>query len=172
MVSIYDKATGGTLVDPHGKRHLLDMPTTGAALTRVGRVNSDHCPASLFRFAEQQVKELRPRSISDAFRQLRVFEQVAHHQGLHRDQAMCVDDLAGFPMGEVLPAIFRSLMNVCDPLVPFLAFRRLQRSFVSFALDLYQLLLFRTEEAGILNRGPIGEIGEGLEPHIYAYLFV
>src|SRR5215467_734829 len=105
------------------------MPTTGAALTRVCRVDSDHCPASLFRFAYQHVKELRPRSISDAFRQMRVFEQIADHQGLHRDQGMQPDDLVSFLMGKILTAVLRSLMNACYPLVPFLAFRRLQRSF-------------------------------------------
>jgi hypothetical protein len=75
-------------------------------------------------------------------------------------------------MGKVLPAVLRPLMNACDPLVPFLAFRRCERSFVSLALGLCQPLLFRTEEAGILNRGPIGEIGEGLEPYIDSDLFL
>jgi len=40
VVPVYDKATVGALVDPYRKGHLLDMPTTGAALTRVYRVDN------------------------------------------------------------------------------------------------------------------------------------
>ena len=172
MVSVSDKATVGALVDPYRKGHLLDMPTTGAALTRVCRVDSDYCPASLYRFAEQHVKELRPRSISYTFRQFGVFDHIAYHQGLHRDQAMLLDDLVRFLVSEIFAAVLRPFVNACHPFVQLLAFSRCARGFVSCALRLCQVLFFLPEEAGILDRGAIGEIGEGFESHIDAYLLV
>jgi len=51
MIAVYDQATAGTLVCSHIQRHHLPMMAPAAILTRVGRIDCNVFPASLFRFA-------------------------------------------------------------------------------------------------------------------------
>ena len=88
----------------------------------MSRVDSDDHAASFFRFAAQNVKELRPRCIRDAFRQLRVLDHVAHHQGLDGDQAMLLDQLVCFLMSKVLAAVPAALVNPRDPFLELFSF--------------------------------------------------
>lgn len=83
---------------------------------------------------------------------------------------MALDDLVGCVVSKIFAAVLRPFVNACHPFVQLLAFWRFEWGFVSFALRLCQVLFFLPEEAGILYRGAIGEIGEGFESHIDAYL--
>src|SRR6266568_2560559 len=103
--------TAGTSEDPLTQWQGLSMSTLAAHLTRIGRIDFDEHPASLFRFARELGKEGRPRGIGNALGKTMILGHGLHLQVFHTDKPISIDDLAACLMGEVLTPPGNPLMH-------------------------------------------------------------
>ena len=168
MISIEHEFALLTLVHADRERHVLSMAAARTGTRGVRRGNFQHRAASFFRFRAQCLKERRPRRICDAFRQLVVLHQVAHHQRLHRNQAVPIDEPARVLLHEVLAAVPDALMDAAHLLSAAAALLRPLLRFREPAIGFCQRVLFLAKEARVVNLLPVGEVGKGLESHIDA----
>ena len=72
--------TARTIEYAFRERHLLTMCTGAACLTRIGGIDFDERSASFSRFADELVKECRPRGICNAFRKTVVMNHAVHRE--------------------------------------------------------------------------------------------
>ena len=101
------------LVDADRKEDLLAAPTARAGLRCIGRLDTHHSSRGLFRLREQMCEERRPGRIAYTFCKARILDHVAHHQGLHRDQSIAVDQLTRLLLHEILATPTDALMDTC-----------------------------------------------------------
>ena len=113
VVSIHREAAVRALVDADRKEDLLAAPTARAGLRCIGRLDTHHSSRGLFRLREQMCEERRPGRIAYTFCKARILDHVAHHQGLHRDQSIAVDQLTRLLLHEILATPTDALMDTC-----------------------------------------------------------
>src|SRR5215472_6895071 len=99
------------LINPYRERQWLTMPTRRTGLTRIRRVHSHHDSTSFLRFVEQMRKKQRPRGIGDTFGQSWMFDHIAHHECLHRNQPEALDQFADCLLNEVCAPVADPLMD-------------------------------------------------------------
>src|SRR5260221_12718757 len=90
------------------------MTTTRTGLRRVGRRHFDYLSRSFLRFRDQSCEKVRPCYVADGFCQLRVLDQVGHHQGLDGDQPEALDQQVDLLPTEVLPPVADALLETFD----------------------------------------------------------
>ena len=155
---------------PLVERHLLSMSALTACLTGVCRVNFVELAASLFRFASQLTKELRPCCITDTLCQTMVMGHPVNVEVFHTDDPMLSHGMMAILMREVGTSKLHPFIDTRDRLAVLLAFFGALRKLGVFALDFHQRFLFLAKKTGVLNLLPIREGGKGLESHVNAHL--
>src|SRR5436305_4542688 len=154
------------MIGPFTEWHFLPMMAPTAILTGIGRIHFDQSSASFFRFAEELIKECRPRCITHAFGETVVMEHPIHMQILHADETKLVHDPTGVLVREVVSTPRDPLMHTGNNLTMLASLSTALNKLAVFALDFSQGLLLFTEETGILDFLTRGKRGEGFETHI------
>src|SRR5579859_4875079 len=86
------------------ERHLVPVSTSGTRLRRIGRVDLDELSASFFRFAGQVQEKGRPCRVTDTLCQTMSMHHAIDGQILNSNQAIPIDYLSAFLMGEIIPS--------------------------------------------------------------------
>jgi hypothetical protein len=146
--------------------HFLPMMAPATILRRVGRVDFEERSASIFRFARELLKELRPCRLGNTFCQTMIVDHAVDVQVFNTDGPKGVDDLSTVLVGEVVTSPFGPFIHTSNHLAMstplFGAF--LQSGM--FALNLRQCLFFFAEETRVRNFFPVGEGCKGLESNV------
>src|SRR5437016_4382557 len=147
--------------------HRLPMSTPAAGLTGRGRIDSNVCPASFFRFAGQFAEKFRPTGIMNALRKTMVMGHAVDMQVFHTDDPMGIDDLAAFLMGEVVTSPCNALMHTSHGFTVLMTFWCILGKLTLLALDFGEGLLFLTKETGVVYLSAVREGSKRLESHVY-----
>jgi len=143
------------------------MSTPAAGLTGRGRIDSQVCPASFFRFAGQFAEKFRPTGIMNALRKTIVMGHAVDMQVFHTDDSGGVYNMTVFLMGEVVTPEGYAFMHTSYRLPVFTTLRTSFCEFGVFTLDLGQGFLFLAKETGVVYLLPIRQGSKRLESHVY-----
>ncbi len=149
--------TAGTSEDPLTQWQGLSMSTLAAHLTRIGRIDFDEHPASLFRFARELGKEGRPRGIGNALGKTMILGHGLHLQVFHTDKPISIDDLAACLMGEVLTPPGNPLMHASHDFAMLASLWSAFGKLSVLALRFGKSLFLFAEKARVLNLFTCGE---------------
>lgn len=127
------------------------MVAPAAILSGVGRSDLDELSASLFRFARQLRKELRPGRIMNAFGQTMLVGHAIDVEVFHTDDAKPSHNVMAVLVGEVGPSERDPLMDTSQRFAMLLALFGTFRKLAMPALHLCQGLFFLAEKARVLN---------------------
>ena len=103
----------------HRKRFLYAMPVGRTILRGIGRVHGDQNPTSFFRFVGQDMPELQPSGIRNAFDKITVMNHGLDMQRFYSDEAIAVDDAPGVLMHKIMPPVADALVDTSDDLAGF-----------------------------------------------------
>ena len=148
--------------------HLVPMMTPAAILRRIGRIDFDKRSASLFRFARQFVKKVRPCRVTHAFGKAVIMEHPIDTQVLNTDEPVGINERTAFLMREVIPTERYSLMDTRYGFAVLLPLRCSLCQFGVCALYFCQCLFFLAKELGIVDFRAIGTGRKRLESDINA----
>jgi hypothetical protein len=152
------------------ERHHLPMVAPAAILRGVGRVHSDVCPASFFRFAGQFAEECRPRGIVDALGKTMIVNHAVDMHVFDTDHPKSVYNLPRLLMGEVISSKGDTFVDSSYNLAMLLALRGTLSKLAMFALNFRQGFFFFTEKAGVSYLFTCGKSRKRLESHVNAYV--
>ena len=110
-IAVQNEITIRTIMNANTQVFLDYFTTTRAYLTGIPRVYLRYCSASFFRFADQDVDEGIPRSVSDAFSKVAVLQETLSVKIFHSDEVIPFHKVSGNVVGGITALIGDVLMK-------------------------------------------------------------
>lgn len=110
-IAIKNKVAIRTIMNANTQVFLDYFTTTRAYLTGIPRVYLPYCSASFFRFAEQDVDEGIPRSVSNAFSKVVILQETLSVKIFHSDEVIPFHKVSGNVVGGITALIGDVLMK-------------------------------------------------------------
>ena len=111
QITMTNKTTLQTLELPISQRHILDVPTLGTGSACVLGINAYQLSSSFFNFVEQHLQETSPRSISDGFSEIMIFNHIFDLKFLNTNNFELLDNTERSFMQEILSLVENPLME-------------------------------------------------------------
>lgn len=167
-----NKTTLQTLELPISQRHILDVPALGTGSACVLGINSYQLPTSFFNFVGQHLQETSPRSISDGFSEMMIFNHIFDLKFFNTNNFKLFDNVKRSFMQEILSLVENPLMKSCNFKSGFSSVRTSFFLPTQSSLKSSEFLLTFPQELRILNSFSIRKDSETFNPNINSNMII